>query len=92
MIQIFKLIHGFDDYNYNKLFQFNVNCTHGHIYRLEKPRCMKSLRMNAFPARAIDKWNNLDEEIVLCESVQSFKIKLDSAWSDSRFDLEDINN
>ena len=50
MIQIFKLIHGFDDYYYNKLFQFNVNCTRGHIYHLQTPRCMKSLRLNAFPA------------------------------------------
>ena len=90
MIQIFKPIHGFDDYNCDKLFQFNVNCICGHIYRIEKPRCMKSLHLNAFLARAIDNWNNLDEEIILCEIVQSFSSSLDIAWSDSRFNLKDI--
>ena len=41
--------------------------------------------------RPLTTWNNLDEEIVLCESVQSFKSSLDM-WSDSRLDLEDIYN
>jgi hypothetical protein len=54
MIELYKLINGLEDFDCEKLLSFNDNPTRGHIYRLIKPRCVKSVRLNAFPARAID--------------------------------------
>jgi hypothetical protein len=44
-----------------------------------KPSVNKTLRKNSFPIRCIDQWNNLDENIVLSESVLTFKTLLNQS-------------
>ena len=45
---------------------------------------VKSLRLNSFPVRYINLWNNLDEVIVCSDSVVSFKTRLDKVLEVSR--------
>ena len=45
LIQMFKLIHGIDDFDISKLASFNDNTTRGHTLKLNEPRCLKSLRL-----------------------------------------------
>ena len=90
MIQIFKLVHGLEDINSSSFFEFNDNPTRGHIYQIYKPAVNKTLRKNCFPIRCIDDWNQLDEDTVTCDSVLSFKTRLDKKWRDRRFTIDEI--
>lgn len=90
LIQIFKIVNGLEDIDSERFFQFNDNITRGHLFRISKPSVKKSLRLNTFPIRSIDNWNNLSEDIVLSNSVTTFKTKLDKYWCQKRFDLEGI--
>ena len=51
LIHLFKMIHGYHEIDSKKFFSFSENTTRGHMYKISKPRCLKSLRLNAFPAR-----------------------------------------
>jgi hypothetical protein len=42
LITIFKFIHGFADIKLIDFFSFNVNPTHGHALKLNKPVCNKN--------------------------------------------------
>ena len=90
LIQIFKIVNGLEDIDSERFFTFNDNLTRGHLFRISKPSINKSLRLNMFPVRSIDNWNNLSEDIVLSDSVASFKTKLDKYWSHKRFIMEGI--
>ena len=90
LIQIFKIINGFDNIDTDKFFTFNDNNTRGHLFRLEKHHVRKSLRLNSFPTRCINEWNNLPEEIVCKTSIDGFKIALDKLWHHKRFDTSTI--
>ena len=87
---MFKIIHGIDDISCQKFVSFNENTTRGHSFKLNKPRCLKSLRLNAFPARCIDNWNSLPDEVVRTEKLDSFKTRLDVLWRCCRFDVSNI--
>ena len=90
LIQIFKIVNGLEDIDSERFFTFNDNLTRGHLFKISKPSINKSLRLNMFPVRSIDNWNNLSEDIVLSDSVASFKTKLDKYWSHKRFIMEGI--
>ena len=90
LIQIFKVINGFDNIDPSKFFTFNDNNTRGHLFRLEKQQVHKSLRLNSFPLRCINEWNSLPEDIVCKNSVESFKVALDKLWLNKRFDTSSI--
>lgn len=90
LIQSYKIVHGYDDTKPEKFFEFNDNCTRGHIFKIIKPRCQKTLRLNSFPIRCIDKWNSLNEEIVCSETVLQFKTRLDRFLMPDRFSLVEI--
>ena len=87
---MFKIVHGYEKVDIDKFFTFNDNNTRGHIFQIMKVRCNKSLRLNSFPHRCINDWNRLPEDIVICESVNSFKNKLDKLWYPYRFSLDAV--
>lgn len=90
LIHMFKIIHGIDDISCEKFVSFNENTTRGHSFKLNKPRCLKSLRLNAFPARCIENWNSLPDELVRTEKLDTFKNRLDVLWRGCRFDVSNI--
>ena len=55
------------------LFEFSDSITLGHNLKLKEHRVFKSFRMDSFCIRAIDKWNNLMDDIVNSSAVLSFK-------------------
>ena len=79
LIQLFRIVHGYEDIKPEKFLKFIDNCTRGIIFKITKPRCQKSFRLNSFPARCINQWNNLDEDIVCSNSVLSFNTRIDRA-------------
>ena len=66
-------MHGYEDIKPEKFFEFNDNCTRGHIFKITKPSCQKSMRLNSFPVRCINKWNGLDEDIVCSDKFYHLK-------------------
>ena len=56
LIQLFKIIHGNENIKF--FFEFNDNCTRGHLFKIVKPKCEKTPRLNSFPVRFINKWSH----------------------------------
>ena len=46
------------------LYFLNPKLYRGHLLKIQKPSCRKTLRINSFPTRCINLWNSLSEEIV----------------------------
>ena len=67
---------------------FNDNNTRGHIFRIQKSRCIKTSRQQTFPIRCINDWNTLSDETEECDIY--FKTKLDKHWSGKRFELDQV--
>ena len=85
LIEMFKILKGFDraslPFATNKLSNLR-----GHSLKLFKQRFNKLTNIDkfAFVNRIVDELNNLSEEIVSCNTVNSFKNKLDRYLRDCR--------
>ena len=73
LIQMYKILHNIHDIDSSKFVSFKENIKRGYDLKLNKSRCLKSLSLNAFPARCIDDWNLLPNELVLQRKVEYFK-------------------
>lgn len=90
LITLFKIIHGFEDIDYRKFFEFKIGKTRGHRFKIDKKGCNKSKKLNSFPARCINAWNDLNDSTVCCDTIVSFKSKLDKEWRLERFNVNII--
>ena len=90
LIQLYKIVHGYEDIKPEKFFEFNENCTRSHLFKIQKKGCKKNLRLNSFPMRCINQWNSLSEDIVSSDTVLKFKTRLDRILLPDRYDLADI--
>ena len=78
LIEVFKIFKGFDKLEPERFFMVNDSGTRGHDLKLFKPRCRLDCKKFAFSHRVVDNWNNLSFDITACNSVNSFKNRLDS--------------
>ena len=84
MIEMFKLIKGIYDphISFNIGLQVKKECnTRGHPLKLEKKRSNKQIRSKSFTQRSVNLWNRLPHNVVLADSLNSFKNRLDNHWS-----------
>ena len=79
MTQVFKMLHGYDKVEVDKLFR-KVNHTGAAVTRraaddlnLERPRCRLDVRQNSFAVRVTEGWNKLDSKTKRLSNVKSFK-------------------
>jgi hypothetical protein len=76
LIEMFKILKGFDktciNIDINQLSQLR-----GHSLKLFKSRFNTNVGKFVFVNRIVDEWNKLSEDIVSCNSVNSFKNKID---------------
>ncbi len=78
LIQVFKMIKGFDRVDYKNFFEIcTVSKTRGHSYKMVKKCFRGDLRKNFFSQRVINSWNSLPQNVVDAETVNSFKNRLD---------------
>ena len=73
---VFKIIHGLVSLPVEDFFHFSAAATRGHSLKLCKPPCSCDVRKHYFSLRVVDIWNSLDESVVSCKSLDSFKRKL----------------
>ena len=59
LIQIFKLLKGLDQINYNNFFVLDVNTSRrGHTLKVAKPGARLDIRLHSFSHRVANYWNN----------------------------------
>ena len=78
LIQVFRMIKGFDRINYRDYFEFALESrTRGHSFKLLKKRSNREFRKHFFTQRVVNCWNSLPQSVVDADSINSFKNRLD---------------
>jgi hypothetical protein len=81
MLQVYKIMHGFDKIAVNKFFEMNDNRrTRGHKFKIKKQRCKTNIRKYSFSERVVDGWNALPEHVVDAPNINTFKSRLNVHW------------
>ena len=77
LIEVFKLLHGFENVDYRKLFKLSENPTRNNGWKLDPPRFRTTLCGNFFSYKIVNTWNDLPSHVVNSTSVDMFKSRLD---------------
>ena len=78
MMEVFKLLKGFDHIDPNKFLTLSKNDRlRGHNYKLAKFRSRLDIRKHYFSNRVVDAWNALPQNVVTADTVNLFKARLD---------------
>ena len=59
--------------------------TRGNCNKLLVKRCRYELRNNFFSNRIINMWNSLPDYVVMSDTINTFKNRLDAHWKHKRF-------
>ena len=82
IIQIFRIAKGIDNLNFQDFFEVDTNRrTRGHRLKIRKTHCNTNKKLCAFPQRAINNWNLLPSEAIDCNTLNSFKSKIEKHWA-----------
>ena len=66
LIEVFKIMKGFDKVDYLKFFHLSTTCVRRHSLKLFKPFFKRNGGKYTFSNRVIDSWNRLPEDIITC--------------------------
>ncbi len=72
---LYKCIAGIEKIDVNEYVIPSQTSKRGHSKKLDKRSLEKDAKKYSFLDRAIDKWNELPEEVVRVKSIHSFKEK-----------------
>ena len=99
MIEVYKMLTNRYEADINiHLQQLQSHVTRGHNLKLANTRFHYDLRKYSFTIWVVNIWNSLPESVILTDSVDSFKNRLDKFWSnqdlmfDYKADLTGIGN
>ena len=77
MIQVFKLVKGFDIVAPNTFFNVSTTGLRGHTFKLYKSGFSTNIGKFSFSNRIIEHWNCLPQHVVSSDTVNTFKNRLD---------------
>ncbi len=77
LIEVFKILHGFENIDYQHLFSLNTNMTRNHGWKLDLKRFNHDTLGNFFTYKICNTWNRLPAEVVDSSSIEQFKSRLD---------------
>ena len=80
MIQVYEILHGYDQCSDTTLLISLKTATRGNQLKLYKKSSKTELQKNSFSLRVVDPWNSLPDEIITAPSVNSFKSRLNYHW------------
>jgi hypothetical protein len=84
MIEVFKILNSKYDITDGSILSVDTGGrTRGNDFKLAKERCKLDLRKYFFSCRVVNVWNSLPNSVVLADSVNSFKAKLDKHWDNA---------
>ena len=92
MILTYKILSREGNINPESMYTLSDTTTRGHSRKLNKPRSLKTFRLNSFCVRTIDKWNSLTEDVVNASNVLTFKTRYDRLYRDIMQDTSAIYN
>ena len=73
----FKILKGFDHLDISNYCESSTATTRGYALKLVKQGCHLDCRKYCFPSSVINIWNSLIEEVIACDSLNSFKASID---------------
>jgi hypothetical protein len=76
LIQLFKILKGFDTVDWNPIIEFPRECKRGLLRREIIRNCDQ--RFHFFSNRIANAWNNLPDFVIDATDVKDFKIRLDN--------------
>ena len=86
MIQMYKIINGMVRMDPKELFTpIPSSNTRGHKQRVLRQRSLKAARAKSFSQRTIMNWNCLPRTVIEAPSVNTFKNRIDEAWTDKMY-------
>ena len=88
LLQVYRIMNQVDRLDFNTFFELNTYNTRGNTKKICKPRANSTIKQNSFNHRVINDWNNLSNDIVCAESINSFKTLLDKFWQSKNFKYE----
>jgi hypothetical protein len=77
MLEVFKILTGKEGLEEETFFTRGKGVTRGHSMKLYKENCRKDVLKFSFGNRVVNTWNKLPEQVVNCESINSFKRNID---------------
>ena len=81
MIEMYKILTGKYDVDVTpKVFRVYDSTTRGNMFKLNKGRAKYDLRKCYFTNRVVNAWNSLPDHVVLSETINTFKSRLDKFW------------
>jgi len=72
MIEVFKLLNGFDVVAINTFFNRSFTGLRGHEFKLYKSSFCTNLGKFSFYKRIVQDWNSLPQHVVSCNTVNTF--------------------
>ena len=90
LIQVFKILKNKENVDKEVFFTLHMDDrTRGNQMKLFKKQSHSNIRLNSFSQRVVNDWNNLSNEVVLCDSVNGFKTALKIEWAShpERYDM-----
>ena len=88
MIAVYQLLHGGLHLDLEDFVEFaTARDTRGHPWKLVKPQAATRIRRHAFSIRVINDWNALPASVVTSSSINQFKNRLDTHWTDTMYDI-----
>ena len=85
LIETYKILTGKINVDAKQFFLINHDeRTRGHQLKLQKRRSVHLARVKFFSNRVVTPWNNLPQEVVMAESTNAFKARLDKHWASTR--------
>jgi len=81
MIEMYKILTGKYDVDVTpKVIRVYSSTTRGNVFKLDKSRAKNDLRKYYFTNRVVNAWNSLPDHVVLSETTNTFKSRLDKFW------------
>jgi len=81
MIEMYKILTGKYDADVTlKVTRVYGSTTRGSVLKLDKGRAKYDLRKYYFTNSMVNAWNSLPDHVVLSETINTFKSRLDKFW------------
>ena len=68
-----------------KIFTMANRTMRSHQYKIQKTKITKFVSANAFSNRIVNDWNTLPSNIIMSQTTDDFKNKLDDHWKEEIF-------
>ena len=77
LMKVFKIVKWVNNVDFSNFFHLSTTGLRGYSLKIFKPSFKHDVRKYNFSNRVFNSWNRLPENIIDCESLDTFNTKLD---------------